>query len=60
MADRIATPSELADALRVSVRTIDALVADGMPAIELPDGNRRFLWSDVIAWLRARVPAPRA
>lgn len=60
MADRILTPSELADALTVSVRTVDSLVADGLPCIELGNGLRRFLWSDSIAWLRSRVaPPPR-
>ena len=55
MADRILTPSELATALRVSVATIDALVRDGLPAIDLGGGQRRFLWSDSVAWLRSRL-----
>ena len=58
MADRILTPSELADALTVSVRTVDSLVADGLPCIDLGNGLRRSLRSDAIAWLRSRV-APR-
>jgi len=55
MADRILTPSELAELLTVSVPTIDALVRDGLPCIELAHGARRFLLSETLAWLRSRI-----
>ncbi len=60
MADRILTPSELAELLTVSPSTVDSLVRDGLPCIDLGGGARRFLLSETLAWLRSRlVPCRR-
>ena len=54
-AERYVTRRELAELLSVSQRTVDALVADGMPSETWGmKRTRRFLPSACIAWLRER------
>jgi len=50
--DLILGSADLAEVLSVPRHVIASLVARGMPAVVLPDGARRFVLSDVVAWLR--------
>lgn len=55
-AERALDRRGLAQWLGCSVRTVDALIADGMPIVRLggPGGSPRMMPSEVWAWLRAR------
>ena len=52
--DELLTRKELATAMRVSVRTVDAMKADGMPCVTW--GRRRVLFRlhAAMAWAEAR------
>jgi len=54
--ERMLNRRQLAEALSVSVRSVDALARDGAPLIRIggPGGAPRFLMSEVTAWLRKR------
>jgi predicted DNA-binding transcriptional regulator AlpA len=45
---------QLAHELTVSLRTIDKLQHQGMPCVFIGRRARRFILSEVIAWLRRR------
>jgi excisionase family DNA binding protein len=54
--DRPWTISEVADYLQVSERTVENRIEDsGLPVTRI-GGLRRFLRSDVDAWLRSQSP----
>ena len=53
--ERYVTRAELADLMGVSVRTVDRLVAAGMPSVTWGVRARRFKPSVAIAWARARA-----
>jgi phage terminase Nu1 subunit (DNA packaging protein) len=48
--DELLTRQELAAAMRVSVRTIDAMRAEGMPAVTWGRRLVRFRLREAIAW----------
>lgn len=50
----ILTRKELASHLKCSLRHVDNLQTQGMPVLRL-GRSRRFILSDVIAWLRRRA-----
>jgi predicted DNA-binding transcriptional regulator AlpA len=52
-ADDLLTKRELAEALRVSVRTVERMHAAGTgpQAIQLPSGRLRWRWGDVRRWM---------
>jgi excisionase family DNA binding protein len=60
--DDMLTKRELAEALHVSVRTVERWRARGTgpPAVRLPGGQLRWRWADVQAWLAARGDQPAA
>jgi hypothetical protein len=51
------TRKMLASHLKVSLRTIDKLQAEGLPCIFI-GRSRRFLLSEVIAWLKRKGGQP--
>jgi hypothetical protein len=48
--ERYVSRSELADLMRVSLATVDRLVAEGMPSVTWGRRTRRFRPSIAIAW----------
>lgn len=48
------TRVELAEMLRISLRTVDKLKAEGMPHIKITKSTIRFELSAVMEWLRNR------
>jgi excisionase family DNA binding protein len=50
------TRVELAQALKISTRTVDRYISEGTgpPYSKLPGGSVRFRWADVREWLRLR------
>lgn len=48
------TRQELAEVLRVSLRTVDKLKAEGMPHIRITDSLIRFELDTVLDWLKNR------
>lgn len=52
--ERYVDRRELAQILRVSVKTVDRFVAEGMPSETWGVRARRFLPSESIAWARNR------
>jgi excisionase family DNA binding protein len=52
--ERYLTRAELAELMGVSVKTIDRLVAQGMPSETWGLRSRRFLASRALAWARTR------
>jgi predicted DNA-binding transcriptional regulator AlpA len=54
--DAMLSRVQLAEALNISVRTVDRWIAEGAgpPYIRLPRGTLRWRWGDVKAWLEAR------
>ena len=50
MDDEILTKEELADYLRISIRTIDRLMKEGMPYLKIR-GTVRFEKKKVFSWL---------
>jgi excisionase family DNA binding protein len=58
--ERYLTRAELAELMGVSVRTVDRLVADGMPSVTWGLRTRRFRASVALAWARARTPVEDA
>lgn len=52
--ERYVSRAELAEMMAVSVKTVDRLVAAGMPSETWGMRTRRFLPSRALAWARAR------
>jgi len=52
--ERYLTRAQLADLMGVSVKTVDRLVAEGMPSETWGLRSRRFLASRALAWARTR------
>ena len=48
------TRLELAKILKVSLRTVDKLKAEGMPHLKITDSIIRFNLDEVLNWLRKR------
>lgn len=55
--ERYVSRAELAEMMSVSVKTIDRLVAAGMPSETWGLRSRRFLPSRALAWARTREAA---
>lgn len=53
LAERLLNKRELAYFLSVSVRTVERLLARGLPAVTI-SGIRRFERAEVMAWLRKK------
>lgn len=52
--ERYLTREQLADLMGVSTKTIDRMVAGGMPSETFGLRSRRFLASRALAWARTR------
>lgn len=52
--DELLTRHELAAAMRVSLRTVDAMRAEGMPAVTWGRRLVRFRLRDAMAWAEAQ------
>ena len=48
------TKAQLADLMAVSIRTIDRMMAEGMPYVTFGRRSRRFLASRAVAWASSR------
>lgn len=54
----VLTPAELAAALRISTKTVQRHVADGMPYQPSGARGKRFVLADCQQWLKERYPCP--
>lgn len=52
--DELLTRRELAEAMRVSLRTVDAMRAEGMPAVSWGRRLIRFRLRDAMEWAEGR------
>jgi GrpB-like predicted nucleotidyltransferase (UPF0157 family) len=52
--DRLVTRRELAEEMRVGSRTVDRLIADGMPHVRFSPGTVRFRLNQCMTWAEQR------